>query len=202
MNLILIVTFLIICLVGIICVIDGIIIGIPASTKKKNYNKSYILKPKNRMDYQKSTECSGFSLAYVLRSYGIEANGNDVYAKIHGKMKNGAVMPGILVKAIRGYGCNACYVKGNLETIKSDLSEGKRVIVFIRTQLDKNWLHYASIVGYDDEYIYIAESMNSLVNCQEEKYNRKLTHQEFLKYWDTREIYMPFYRNTYIVVDK
>lgn len=186
----------------VITILDWFIIGIPIMAKKKNHAKTYFLNSKNRMDYQKSTECSGFSLAYVLRSYGIEANGNDVYAKIHGKMKNGAVMPGILVKAIRGYGCNACYVKGNLETIKSDLSEDKRVIVFIRTRLDKNWLHYVSVVGYDDEYIYIAESMNSLVNCQEEKYNRKLTHQEFLKYWDTREIYMPFYRNTYIVVDK
>ena len=90
----------------------------------------------------------------------------------------------------------------NLTSLKADLCEGKRVIVFIKTRLDKKWLHYTPVVGYDEEFIYIAESINSLANCQSEYYNRKLTYQEFLKYWDTREIYMPFYRNTYIVIEE
>ena len=202
MNYILWIIFFVVSTILVIAILDWFIIGIPIMAKKKNYNRTYILKSKNRIDYQKSTECSGFSLAYVLRSYGIEANGKDIYAKIQGKMKNGAVMPRTLRKVIQKYGFNVNYVKGNLETIKSDLNDGKRVIVFIRTRLDKNWLHYVPIVGYDQEYIYIAESMNSLVNCQEENCNRKLTNQEFLQYWDTREIYMPFYRNTYLVIEK
>ena len=202
MDFIIIGSILVIGFLSLICIADGIIIGFPKMAQKKNCDKICTLKTKNRIDYQKSTECSGFSLAYVLRSYGIEANGKDIYAKIQGKMKNGAVMPRVLRKVIQDYGFNVNYVKGNLETIKSDLCNGKRVIVFIRTRLDKNWLHYVPIVGYDEEHIYIAESMNSLVNCQEENYNRKLTNQEFLQYWDTREIYMPFYKNTYLVIEK
>ena len=202
MNYILWIILFIVSTILVITILDWVIIGIPIMAKKKKYDRTYILKSKNRIDYQKSTECSGFSLAYVFRSYGIEADGKDIYAKIQGKMKNGAVMPRVLRKVIQEYGFKANYVKGNLETIKSDLSDGKRVIVFIRTRLDKNWLHYVPIVGYDEEHIYIAESMNSLVNCQEDNYNRKLTNQEFSQYWDTREIYMPFYRNTYIVIGK
>lgn len=186
----------------LISVLDWFIIGIARPAKKKSYDKDYMLRNRNRMDYQTSTECSGYSLAYVLRSFGMEADGKDIYAKIHRKMSNGAVMPRTLIRVIQSYGCKAKYVKGSLEILKSDLSEGKRVIVFIRTRLDKNWLHYVPVVGYDEEYIYIAESMSSLVNCNEEYYNRKLTNQEFLRYWDTREFYMPFYRNTYLMIDK
>ena len=202
MNYILWIILFIVSTILVITILDWFIIGIPIMAKKKNYDKLHILKSKNRIDYQKSTECSGFSLAYVLRSYGIEADGKDIYAKLQGKMKNGAVMPRILMRVVQSYGFKVQYVRGSLETLKADLSGGKQVIVFIRTRLDKNWLHYVPIVGYDEEYIYIAESMNSLVNCQEENYNRKLTNQEFLKYWDTREIYMPFYRNTYLVIGK
>ena len=200
MNYILWIVIFIVGTILVITILDWLIIGIPIPTKRKKYSKTYILKAKNWVDYQKSTECSGFSLAYVLRSYGIEADGNDIYAKIHGKMKNGAVMPKVLKKVIQEYGLKADYMKGNLETIKSELSEDHRLIVFIRTRLDRNWLHYVPIVGYDEDHIYIAESMNSLVNCREDNYNRKLTNQEFLQYWDTREIYMPFYLNTYLVI--
>lgn len=186
----------------IILIADGLIMGIPFSVKLRRYDKAYLLKVRNRMAFQKSTECSGFSFAYVLRSFGIEADGNDIYVKIDRKMKNGAVMPRVLAKEIRKYGYKADYVKGNLDTLKADLSEGKRVIVLIRTKLDKKWLHYVPVVGYDEDHIYIAESMSSLINCENEYYNRKLTYRKFLKYWDTREIYMPFYRNTYIVIEQ
>jgi len=200
MNYILWIITIIISSILLITILDWLIIGITRPDRMKIYDKEYMLKNSNRMDYQTSTECSGYSLAYVLRSFGMEADGKDIYAKIYRKMINGAVMPRTLTQVIQSYGFKAKYVKGSLETLKADLSEGKRVIVFIRTRLDKNWLHYVPVVGYDEEYIYIAESMNSLVNCNEEYYNRKLINQEFLKYWDTREIYMPFYKNTYLVI--
>ena len=86
--------------------------------------------------------------------------------------------------------------------MKVDLSEDKRVIAFIRTVTDKRWLHYVPIVGYDEDNIYIAESMGFLVNCEDAYSNRRLSNEEFLKFWDTRELYMPFYRNTYLVIEK
>ncbi len=200
--------WLIVCIISVlllIVILDWLIIGfaVPVKRSKKgNYEKEYILKEQNRMAYQKTTECSGFSTAYVLRSFGMEVDGNDIYAKISRKMKNGAVLPRILKRAIQGYGYDVRYVKGSLETLKADLSEEKRVIALVKTRLDKNWLHYVSIVGYDEENIFIAESLDYLTNCEEEYYNRKLSNQEFLKFWDTREWYMPFYKNTYLVISQ
>ncbi len=186
----------------ITCLLDGWIIGFAIPAKRRQYKREYMLKTPNRFDYQTSTECSGFSSAYVFRSFGIEADGREFYAKIPHKIPGGAVLPNVLRKEITRRGLKARYVKGNLETLKADLSEGKRVIVFIRTRTDKRWLHYVPIVGYDEDNIYIAESMNSLVNCDGAHSNRKLTNEEFLKFWDTRELYMPFYRNTYLVIEK
>ena len=186
----------------IVCLIDGLIMGFPLPAKKRTYKKEYMLKVPNRFDYQKNTECSGFSVAFVLRSYGVEANGNDFYAGIPFKMPGGAVVPVVLKREIIKHGLKAEYVKGDLDTLKADISDDKRIIVFMRTRLGKRWLHYVPIVGYDEENVYIAESMKSLANCQDENYNRKLTSQEFLKYWNTREIYMPFYKYTYLVVEK
>lgn len=187
----------------LVFILDGLIIGCAKPVKRtRDYVKEYLLKEPNRMDFQKTTECSGFSTAHVLRSFGMEAEGNVVYAKIERKMKNGAVMPGALKNVIRSYGFHVDYVKGNLQALKADISEGKRVIVFIKTRLDKNWLHYVSVVGYDEENVFIAESLHYLTNCKEEYYNRKLSNEEFMKYWDTREWYMPFYKNTYIVIDR
>jgi len=186
----------------ITCLLDGLIIGFAMPAKKRQYKREFMLKTPNRFDYQGGTECSGFSSAYVLRSFGIEADGRAVYAGIPHKLPGGAVLPGVLRKELRKYGLKARYVKGSLETLKADLSEGKRIIVFIRTRTDKRWLHYVPIVGYDEDNVYIAESMNSLVNCEGAHSNRRLSNEEFLKFWDTREVYMPFYRNTYLVIEK
>jgi len=186
----------------ITCLLDGLIIGFAMPAKKRQYKREFMLKTPNRFDYQGGTECSGFSSAYVLRSFGIEADGREVYAGIPHKVPGGAVLPGVLSKELGKYGLKARYVKGSLETLKADLSEGKRIIVFIRTRTDKRWLHYVPIVGYDEDNVYIAESMNSLVNCEGAHSNRRLSNEEFLKFWDTREVYMPFYQNTYLVIEK
>ena len=188
--------------ITITCLLDGLIIGFAMPAKRRQYKREFMLKTPNRFDYQGGTECSGFSSAYVLRSFGIEADGREVYVGIPHKVPGGAVLPGVLSKELGKYGLKARYVKGNLETLKADLSEGKRIIVFIRTRTDKRWLHYVPIVGYDEENIYIAESMSSLVNCEGAHSNRRLSNEEFLKFWDTREVYMPFYRNTYLVIEK
>ena len=60
----------------------------------------------------------------------------------------------------------------------------------------------AESMGIPTENIFIAESLPYLTNCETEYYNRKLSNEEFLKFWDTREWYMPFYKNTYILVGK
>lgn len=192
--------------IAILCaivILDGCIIGVPVPVlRKKTAPKSFLLTEKNRLALQRSTECSGFSSAYVLRSFGVEADGNELYANMPGKLKNGAVLPGNLKRALRRYGCKVRFVRGNLDSMKAELAQGNRVIAFVKTRLDKNWLHYVPIVGYDEQEIFIAESLRYLTNCKEEHFNRRLHVEEFMRYWNTGAWYMPFYKNTYLVVER
>ena len=164
--------------------------------------KQYLLAVPNRIDFQRSTECSGFSAAHVLRSFGVEADGNEMYEKMPGKLRNGAVLPKNLKKILQDAGFKVRYCKGNLDKLKGAISESKRVIAFVKTRKDKHWLHYVHIVGYDEDSIYIADSLRELTNCKEEHYNRRLSYAEFLELWDTREVYMPFYKNTFLIIER
>lgn len=187
----------------IIAVLDWIIIGFAKpSFGKRTGEKSFLLQNKNRLALQRSTECSGFSSAHVLRSFGIEADGNELYAKMPGRLKNGAVLPKNLKKILQQYGFRVRYMRGDLNALKAELSEGNRVIAFVKTRLDKNWLHYVPVVGYNEEEVFIAESLGYLTNCREEFFNRRVKTEEFLKYWNTRAWYMPFYKNTYLVIER
>lgn len=77
------------------------------------------------------------------------------------------------------------------------------MIVFIKTQKDRNYLHFVPVVGYDKEYIYLSESIKKLVNCDDvhNRYNRKVPINEFKKLWNVKRIHMLLYSNTYIAVD-
>lgn len=186
-----------------ITVLDWIIVGFAfPDFFKKPTKQIFLLKSKNRLALQKSTECSGFSSAHVLRSFGVEADGNEMYAKMPGKLKNGAVLPKNVKKVLQQYGFKVRFVKGNLDSMKAELCKGNRVIAFVKTRIDKNWLHYVPVVGYNEKEILIAESLSYLTNCREEFYNRRVTTEEFLKYWNTRAWYMPLYKNTYLVIER
>ena len=54
-------------------------------------------------------------------------------------------------------GFNVCYHSGNLNTLKHELkNSGNTIIVMIRIQKDKNYLHYVPVVGFDENNIFIA----------------------------------------------
>lgn len=55
----------------------------------------------------------------------------------------------------------------------------------IKIRPDKNWLHYVSVVGYDGQNIFAAESLAELSNCNEPHYNRRIPAKEFKKLWNT-----------------
>ena len=182
---------------------DMFLLGIPRRYRVEvPMQKIYLLTAPNRIDFQKSTECSGFSAAHVLRSFGVEADGNEVYARMPGKLPNGAVLPKNLKKILQNAGFKVRYCRGSLNTLKGVLGAGKRVIAFVKTRRNKHWLHYVHVVGYDEENIFIADSLWELTNCKEEYYNRRLSYMEFLELWDTKEVYMPFYKNTFLIIER
>lgn len=160
--------------------------------------KQYIIAGENRIDFQAGNECSAFSSAYVLRHFGIEADGNSLYEKISGKRQDGTVYPKGILKLLSEYGFRTKYCTGTLSALKREIAKGNPVIVMLRTYAGKNWLHYVPVIGFDRKHLFIAESFRDLVNCEEASYNRKVTVKEFKRLWNTADWKMPFYRHTYI----
>ena len=54
--------------------------------------------------------------------------------------------------------------------------------------------------GFDDEHVFLAESLSELINCKNVLYNRRLRNEEFLQLWNTAMLKQSFYKNTYFVV--
>ena len=135
---------------------------------------------------------------------GKEAKGFDLYNELPKKyiMKNGAVYPKGVLFLLDKYEVEAIYCRGNLNALLNEVAKGRPVTVLIKTFENKNWLHYSTVVGYDREYIYLAESYKPLINCNEddynkENYNRRISKEEFKKLWNTRQLKMPLYKNTF-----
>ena len=162
--------------------------------------KEVVITKANRIDLQNGYQCAAFSSAYILRHWDIEEHGDNLYEVIPNKKKDGRVYPRGILNLLSQYGFNVKYCAGNIAALKNEVSRGNPVIVMIRIQTDKNYLHFVPVVGYDEQYIFIAESLADFVNSNEQYYNRKILVKEFKKLWNTSMLKMPFYRNTYITM--
>lgn len=169
---------------------------------KKNYPPKYLIKKENSIDIQEGYKCAAYSSAYIMRYFGMEANGDDLYKIIPNKMRNGYVYPKGILNLMKQKGIASSYCKGNISQLKQSISKGVPVIVHIKVYKNQKWLHFVPVVGYDEENFYIAESLSELVNANNEHYNRKVAINEFEKLWNTRAMKMPLYRNTYICFEK
>lgn len=137
--------------------------------RKRDYPANYLIQQNNRIDFQKNNECAAFSTAYLLRHFGMEDDGEALYTHFPSKTRAGTVYPKGIRTVLRKKGFKTKYHKGNVNTLKYEVSKGTPVIVFIKTQKDRNYLHFVPVVGYDKEYIYLSESVKHLVNCDDEQ---------------------------------
>ena len=163
------------------------------------HTEQFVITKENRIDMQKGFQCSAFSTAYVLRHFDKEVDGGTLYSVMPHKMKSGYVYPKGVYDMLRSYGMKVKYCRGNLNALKVDLQKGNPVIVMIRVQKDKDWLHYVPVVGFDEEHVFLAESLSELINCKNVLYNRRLRNEEFMQLWNTAMLKQPFYKNTYFV---
>lgn len=170
--------------------------------RKRNFPVNYLIQQNSRIDFQNNTECAAFSTAYLLRHFGVEVEGEALYKDFPSKTWAGNVYPKGIRTVLRKNGFKTNYYKGNINTLKYEVSKGTPVIVFIKVLKDDNNLHFVPVVGYDKEYIYLSESLRDLVNCGDEhmSYNRKVPINEFKKLWNVKRMYMLFYSNTFITV--
>lgn len=147
---------------------------------------------------QSGEDCSGYSTAYILREHGIEADGSAVYKGMDTFF--GRVALHNVVDELKEYDIKSKAYHGNIATLKSRINEGKPVIALVTITLGTHTgLHYVVVVGYDSEYIYLADSTKSKTNnYDKQQYNRKVTYKEFEELWKTN-IYPV--NNIYIVVN-
>lgn len=184
-------------------IIDGILMG--RATPKiysKNRIKSFFIHKDNRIDIQQNLECAAFSSGYILRHFDIDAKGEDLYQMIPNKMKNGYVYPKGIVELLGQYNIKSKYCIGTINSLKQEICKGNPVVVLIKYNQDKNWLHFVPVVGFDENKIYIAESLTEFINSDNELYNREIEITEFKKLWNTRMLKMPLYANTYLTFER
>jgi len=168
----------------------------------KSKKSSFMITKGNRIDAQEGNSCSGYSIAYLLRHYDISADGNEIYSKLPNKMKNGYVYPKEVKRMLEKYGFRVKYCVGNLHALRNEVSKGNPVIVFMKVRKDKDWLHYVPVVGYDEDNIFMAESLAELVNCGQNTHNRKISNEDFRILWNTSMLKMPLYTHTFFSVDR
>lgn len=134
----------------------------------------------NRIDYQTDGKCAVYAAAYLLRHFGEDANGEALFPEL--KRTLGFVSTNSVVDVFEQHGCQAKACHGSIDTLKQRLSGGNPIIVFIRIPGDT---HYAVIVGYDEQHIYLVDSLAENANASDTQYNRVLTTENFEAVWKT-----------------
>ena len=168
----------------------------------KPEKKAYLIEKENRIDIQTGFRCSGFASAFVLRHFGQNVTGDEAYEKMPCKTEDGCVYPKGIVQLMDMYGLKCTFCRGGLNSLKREICKGNPVIVFIRLHHVKQMLHFVPVVGYDEEYIYFAESWDDRVNCDMPHYNRRVPVKEFMTLWRIGDWGMPLYSCTYFTVSK
>lgn len=82
----------------------------------------YVIQTSNKIELQKHYECAAFTSAYVLRHFGIEADGDQLYKKFPGKLLDGAVSLKGIILLFRKLDYKVSYYYGNVDTLKQQLS--------------------------------------------------------------------------------
>ena len=176
--------------------VNIILFGLPIpKIIRKCKKKKYLISAENSFDYQQASDCSGYSTAYVFRHLGIDIDGPSVYRQIPIKLWKGSVAGmGIILLCLK-YKVKCLLRIGNIEALEDTVCKGIPVVVLTRTMPGSRWLHYLTVVGFDEEYIYSADSMIEHKNSENSLYNRRIPIADFKKIWQTSKIYQPLMFN-------
>ena len=134
----------------------------------------------NRIAYQTDGKCAAYAAAYLLRHFGDNADGEALFPEL--KRTLGFVSANSIADVFEKHGYQAKACHGSVDTLKQRLTEGNPIIVFIRIPRDT---HYAVVVGYDEQHIYLVNSLAENANASDARYNRVLTTEGFEAAWKT-----------------
>ena len=188
---------------GVLILIAGIRIFIYSCTPKpdsitvSDLPESYmIINEDNYVQFQEGLDCGGYASAYVLRHLGEEIEGEALYETMWYKVGRGVSLRGVR-KAFKDYNYRACSYTGTIDTMKMQLLKGTPVVAFVT--INEEGEHYVVVVGWDKNFLYLADSTGSASNTQGcLQYNRRVTHEQFEKLWQTHSYPV---RNIYTVVE-
>ncbi|MCR4734821.1 MAG: C39 family peptidase [Treponema sp.] len=209
-------------------IVDIFLLGLilPHFTGKAKLSK-YFVSPKEEsvrtisdswFEFQQGGGCAGFSSAFLLRHLGEQAAGEETFKEVPYQLKGGAGLPKGITGFFKKKGIKMTACTGSFNSLKNELARGNPVIVVIRSFVGKNDLHFATVTGYDEENLYLVDSIKSWVNvdkdgnpiqpsedtvptCNESVYyNRVVPVKDFKKLWNTSMLKMPLYRNMFFVM--
>ena len=187
----------------IVTIVDIILIGLPIpSFARKLKKECYLIGGDNYSEQQGKCECAGFSSAYVYRHLGMDVRGMDIYKEMPCKGPRGYVYCKGIVKLAKRHGLKAMLRTGNLKALKNAVAEGSPVIVMLRSRKGSRGLHFVPVVGYDEEFIYLMDSVYSNRNAITANYNRKLSTRDFQKLWNISMLKQPLYFNLFFEIRK
>lgn len=187
----------------IVTVVDIALIGFPIpSFSCKGEREDFLIEKENYSENQGKCECAGFSSAYVYRHLGLEAKGMDTYKEMPCKGPKGYVYCRGIVRLARRHGLKARLRTGNLTALKNAVAKGNPVIVMLRSKEGSRGLHYVPVVGYDEEFIYLMDSVGSNRNEKNPHYNRRLSIKDFQKLWNISMLRQPLYFNLFFEISR
>jgi predicted double-glycine peptidase len=150
-----------------------------------NAPSEYMITTENEIQKQYRYECGAYSTAYVLRSLGEDVDSKEFYDSVEPKGKDGSVTYEAMQAGVERYGYKLESGMISLAALKYEVSKGVPVIVGMEIAPGNSLPHFLPIVGYDDEYIYAAESVGRYANEKGDHYNRKIKINVFKELWKT-----------------
>lgn len=165
-----------------------------SDTITPDFPENYMIQTPNFFEQQGTNQCGGFSSAFVMRHFGQDCSGEDVYNQLDYKLSSGYVLP----QAILDYFSNKQYqitlYQSNLAQLKTRVAQGDPIIILMGQ--GGSWQHYAVVVGYDEENIYLFDSLKQTTE-NNPHYNRSMTSAYFEQLWNNG---LPYFERSCFVI--
>lgn len=147
---------------------------------------SYLITPNPAPDTQQKVECAACSSAYLLRFFGEEADGVELYHSETFPCKyEGGAFPRCFKVFFEEQHKNytTAYYTGTTDDLKNAVSKGVPVIALLL--YNGRSMHYVPVVGYDEQHFFIQNSVEKYRNVSDNKaYNETLDIDKFDAMWN------------------
>lgn len=141
----------------------------------------YLIETPNYFEQQGINQCGGFASAFVMRHFGQDYLGKDVYGRLGAKLSSGYVLPQAILDYFNGEQYQIALYQSDLPRLKTRVAQGDPIMILMGQ--GGSWQHYAVVVGYDEENIYLFDSLKQTVS-DNAYYNRSMPTTYFEQLWN------------------